>query len=82
MKKVTRKTWLEELVTGLFEAKHVKIDNVYLNDDCVYDAVVYEKGWLQSVDCTGKYCKNYSMLFKRALLDDDSVFYVNMYRLI
>lgn len=79
MKKVTRKTWLEELVTGLFEAKHVKIDNVYLNDDCVYDAVVYEKGWLQSVDCTGKYCKNYSMLFKRALLDDDTVFYTDAY---
>lgn len=74
MKKVTRKTWLEELVTGLFDAKHVKIDNVYVND-----AVVYEKGWLQSVDCTGKYCKNYSMLFKRALLDDDTVFYTDAY---
>lgn len=75
MEKVTRKTWLEELVTGLFESKLVKIDNVYLNDDCVYDAVVYEKGWLQSVDCTGKYCKNFTLLFKRALLDNDTDFY-------
>jgi len=75
MKKVTRKTWLEELLTGLFEVKHVKLDNVYLKNECVYDAVVYDKGWLQSVKCTGKYCENYIRLFKRVLLDDETAFY-------
>lgn len=70
----TRKKWLEELLEGVFGAKHVKIDSIFNNYEWIGDSVVFAKGWLQSVKCTDTYHANYIKLMKRALLDDDTVY--------
>ena len=74
--RVSRKSWLEELLIGVFTVKHVKL---LAEENGKLFPIVYEKGWFQYAKCTQKYFKNYAHLFKRALLDNDTVYYSDNY---
>ena len=74
-KKVTRIAWLDELLTNIFTAKHVKLSEVeYLNNKKVISPVCYGKGWFQNFKCTDSCHINYKSLIKRALIDTDTLF--------
>lgn len=74
---MTRKRWLDQLITGIFEVKHVKLLDEEKGN---MSPIVYDKGWFQSVKCTDRYLKNYTHLFRRALVDDDTVFLNDNYK--
>lgn len=75
--RVSRKRWLEELLMGVFSVKHVKL--IYEENGNLFP-IIYDKGWFQYAKCTANYYKNYAHLFKRALLDSDTVYYSDNYK--
>ena len=76
--RVSRKSWLEELLIGVFTVKHIKLLD---EENGNLFPIIYEKGWFQYAKCTANYYKNYTRLFKRALLDNDTVYYSDTYNM-
>lgn len=68
----SRRNWLEELLIGVFTVKYIMVLSKYKKHDF---PVVFQQDWYKRVKCNDASLLNYNLLFKRALIDSDTVYF-------